>query len=219
VASLRAILEGILGAGSRMDVKSRTTNTWKRSEADGTSRRATMAKAKTSAAILPYRINSGRLEVFLVHPGGPFWAKKDLGAWSLAKGEFESPEEPLEAALREFREETGFEVVGSVTPLEPRKQPSGKTVYAWATEAAYDPASIRSNSFQMEWPKGSGTMREFPEIDRAGWFDIEEGRKRVLAGHVPFLEQLEELIGGRVQSEAVKAGDEHRVSEGQGQLF
>ena len=153
-----------------------------------------MAKARTSAAILPYRINAGRLEVFLVHPGGPFWARKDFGAWSLAKGEFEPPEDPLDAARREFREETGFEVPDSLIPLEPRKQPSGKTIYAWATEAAYDPASIRSNSFQMEWPKGSGTLREFPEVDRAAWFDIEEARKRALPGQVTFLDQLEELI-------------------------
>ena len=100
-----------------------------------------MPKTKASAAILPYRFSSGRLEVFLVHPGGPFWAKKDLGAWSLAKGEFEPPEDALEAAKREFTEETGFEVTGALTPLTPRKQPSGKTVHAWAVEAAYDPGA------------------------------------------------------------------------------
>ena len=119
-----------------------------------------MPKAKTSAAILPYRFSDGRLEVFLVHPGGPFWAKKDLGAWSLAKGEFEPPEDPLEAAKREFTEETGFEVTGALTPLTPRKQPSGKTVHAWAVEAAYDPEQVRSNTFQMEWPRGSGTSEK-----------------------------------------------------------
>ena len=117
-----------------------------------------MPKTKASAAILPYRFSSGRLEVFLVHPGGPFWAKKDLGAWSLAKGEFEPPEDPLEAARREFAEETGFEISGALTPLTPRKQPSGKTVHAWAVEADYDPAAVRSNTFEMEWPRGSGTL-------------------------------------------------------------
>jgi predicted NUDIX family NTP pyrophosphohydrolase len=154
-----------------------------------------MPRARTSAAILPYRFTGGRLEVFLVHPGGPFWARKDLGAWSLAKGEFEAPEDPLEAARREFAEETGFAVTGPVVPLTPRKQPSGKTVHAWATEAAYDPANVRSNTFQMEWPRGSGTMREFPEVDRAAWFDLDEARRRVLPGHVPFLDELASLLG------------------------
>ena len=154
-----------------------------------------MPKAKTSAAILPYRLSDGRLEVFLVHPGGPFWAKKDLGAWSLAKGEFEPPEDALEAAKREFTEETGFEVTGALTPLTPRKQPSGKTVHAWAVEAAYDPEQVRSNTFQMEWPRGSGSLREFPEIDRAAWFDIDEARRRLLPGHVPFLDELVALTG------------------------
>ena len=149
-----------------------------------------MGKAKSSAAILPYRFVGDRLEVFLVHPGGPFWIKKDLGAWSLAKGEFEPPEDPLEAAKREFTEETGFEVTGALTPLTPRKQPSGKTVHAWAVEAVYDPEQVRSNTFQLEWPRGSGRQREFPEIDRAAWFDIDEARRRLLPGHVPFLDEL-----------------------------
>lgn len=155
-----------------------------------------MPKVKTSAAILPYRLSDGRLEVFLVHPGGPFWAKKDLGAWSLAKGEFEPPEDALEAAKREFTEETGFEVTGPVIPLTPRKQPSGKTVHAWAVEASYDPEQVRSNTFQMEWPRGSGRQGEFPEIDRAAWFDIDEARRRLLPGHIPFLDELVALAGG-----------------------
>jgi predicted NUDIX family NTP pyrophosphohydrolase len=153
-----------------------------------------MPRARASAAILPYRFTNGRLEVFLVHPGGPFWAKKDLGAWSLAKGEFEPPEDALEAAKREFAEETGFEVVGTPISLTPLKQPSGKIVHAWATEAAYDATRVRSNTFQIEWPKGSGTMREFPEIDRAAWFDVDEARRRLLPGHVPFLEELLSLV-------------------------
>jgi predicted NUDIX family NTP pyrophosphohydrolase len=152
-------------------------------------------KAKTSAAILPYRRSDGRLQVFLVHPGGPFWAKKDLGAWSLAKGEFEPPEDALEAAKREFTEETGFEVTGPLTPLTPRKQPSGKTVHAWAVEADFEAAQLRSNTFQIEWPRGSGRQQEFPEIDRAAWFDIDEARRRLLPGHVPFLDELLGLTG------------------------
>ena len=154
-----------------------------------------MPKTKASAAILPYRVSSGRLEVFLVHPGGPFWAKKDLGAWSLAKGEFEPPEAPLEAARREFAEETSFEISGTLIPLTPRKQPSGKTVHAWAVEADYDPAAVRSNTFEMEWPRGSGMLRTFPEIDRAQWFDVDEARRRLLSGHVPFLDELMALTG------------------------
>jgi predicted NUDIX family NTP pyrophosphohydrolase len=145
---------------------------------------------KMSAAILPYRLTEGRLEVFLVHPGGPFWAGRDLGAWSLAKGEFESPEDPRDAAKREFMEETGFEVIGDLVRLEPRKQPGGKLIYAWAIEASYDPRELRSNTFTLEWPRGSGTQREFPEVDRAAWFDIDEARRRLLPGQVPFIEEL-----------------------------
>jgi predicted NUDIX family NTP pyrophosphohydrolase len=146
--------------------------------------------AKTSAGILPYRLSEGRLEVFLVHPGGPFWARRDLGAWSLAKGEFESPEDPRDAAKREFREETGFEVIGDLVRLEPRTQPGGKLVHAWAIEASYDPRELRSHTFTLEWPRGSGTQREFPEVDRAAWFDIAEARRRVLLGQVPFIDEL-----------------------------
>jgi len=154
-----------------------------------------MPRSRTSAAILPYRVSNGQLEVFLVHPGGPFWAKKDLGAWSLAKGEVGPSEDPLAAARREFMEETGFEVTGALTPLTPRKQPSGKTVHAWAVEAVYDPEQVRSNTFQMEWPRGSGRQSEFPEIDRAAWFDLDEARRRLLPGHVPFLDELVLLAG------------------------
>jgi predicted NUDIX family NTP pyrophosphohydrolase len=150
---------------------------------------------RASAAILPFRFRDGRLEVFLVHPGGPFWAKKDLGAWSLAKGELEPGEEPLAAAKREFREETGFEVPGRVIALTPRKQPSGRIVHAWATEADYDPGEIRSNTFDLEWPRGSGRRQQFPEVDRAAWFDVDEARRRLLPGHVAFLDELAALAG------------------------
>jgi predicted NUDIX family NTP pyrophosphohydrolase len=151
--------------------------------------------AKMSAAILPYRLTEGRLEVFLVHPGGPFWARRDLGAWSLAKGEFESPEDPLDAARREFTEETGFEVAGELVRLEPRRQPGGKLVHAWAVEASYDPGELHSNTFTVEWPRGSGTQREFPEVDRAAWFDVEQARRRLLPGQVPFVEELAARLG------------------------
>ena len=154
-----------------------------------------MGKAKFSAAILPYRVSNGRLEVFLVHPGGPFWAKKNLGAWTLAKGEFEPPEDPLAAARREFTEETGFAIHGALIPLTPRKQPGGKTVHAWAVEGDYDPAAARSNTFEIEWPPGSGASRTFPEVDRAAWFDLDEARRRLLPGQVPFLDELVTLTG------------------------
>jgi predicted NUDIX family NTP pyrophosphohydrolase len=152
--------------------------------------------ARASAGILPYRFNEGRLEVFLVHPGGPFWARKDAGAWSIAKGEFESPEDPVDAARREFEEETGFVVSGPLVQLEPWKQPGGKVVHAWATEGrSYDPAELRSGTFTIEWPKGSGRQQRFPEVDRAAWFEIEEARTRILAGQVAFLDELVARVG------------------------
>lgn len=145
---------------------------------------------KTSAGILLYRRRGDALEVFLVHPGGPFWAKKDLGAWSLPKGEFEAGEDPLEAAKREFTEETGFPIDGEFRPLQPLRQPSGKTIYAWAVEGDCDPAELRSNTFEMEWPPKSGKRAAFPEVDRAEWFSLEEARERILAGQAPFLDQV-----------------------------
>jgi len=145
---------------------------------------------KTSAGILLYRQRRGRLEVFLVHPGGPFWAKKDLGAWSLPKGEFEPDEDPLDAARREFTEETGFPIDGEFLALTPLRQPSGKTIYAWAVEGDCDPAELRSNTFEMEWPPRSGKRSAFPEVDRADWFSLAEARQRIIAGQAPFLDEL-----------------------------
>jgi predicted NUDIX family NTP pyrophosphohydrolase len=145
---------------------------------------------RTSAGILLYRIRDGRLEVFLVHPGGPLWAKRDHGAWSIPKGLFEAPEDPLDAARREFREETGFEAAGTPMPLTPRQQRSGKWIHAWAFEGNADPSKLRSNTFRMEWPRGSGKQQEFPEVDRGEWFGLEEARLRILPGQVPFLEEL-----------------------------
>jgi predicted NUDIX family NTP pyrophosphohydrolase len=145
---------------------------------------------KTSAGILLYRRRGDELEVFLVHPGGPFWAKKDLGAWSLPKGEIEEGEEPLTAARREFTEETGFTIEGDFRPLRPQKQKSGKTIVAWAVEGDCDPAQLRSSMFSMEWPPRSGRQQEFPEVDRAAWFPLEEARQRINSGQATFLDEL-----------------------------
>ncbi|HEU4854073.1 MAG TPA: NUDIX domain-containing protein [Nitrosospira sp.] len=150
--------------------------------------------AKTSAGILPYRTRSGRLEVLLVHPGGPFWARKDLGSWSIAKGEYEEGEDALQAALREFFEETGFRPAGPFLPLTQRKQASGKLVDAWATESDWDPSRLVSNSFSMEWPKGSGRAREFPEVDRAEWFEISEAIRRINPAQASFIDELVEKL-------------------------
>jgi len=151
--------------------------------------------AKKSAGILMYRLRNGILEVFLVHPGGPFWAKKDMGAWSVPKGEYGEEEDPLEAARREFREETGCEPSGEFIPLTPRRQPSGKTVTAWAVEGDCDAAAIRSNTFRLEWPPKSGKHREFPEVDRAGWFSVAAAKERILQGQAGFLDELLKIIG------------------------
>jgi predicted NUDIX family NTP pyrophosphohydrolase len=148
-----------------------------------------MGQKKKSAGILLFRRKASQLEVFLVHPGGPFWARKDAGAWSIPKGEFEEGEEPREAAIREFQEETGIAPRGNFIELSPLKQSSGKTIYAWALEMDCT-AAIKSNSFSLEWPKGSGRIESFPEIDRAAWFSVEEARTKLVQGQVPFLNQL-----------------------------
>ena len=145
---------------------------------------------KLSAGLLMYRRRSGGLEVFLVHPGGPFWVKKDMGAWSIAKGEYAEGEEPLAAARREFQEETGFCADGGFVELGAVKQAGGKVVRAWAVEGDCDPAALKSNLFEMEWPPRSGRKAEFPEVDRAGWFSMAEARERILEGQVPLLEAL-----------------------------
>ena len=144
----------------------------------------------TSAGILLYRRRNGALEVFLVHPGGPFWAKKDLGAWSLPKGEIEEREDPLAAAMREFTEETGFLADGEFRPLKPQRQKSGKTILAWAVEGDCDPAQLRSGLFSMEWPPRSGKQQQFPEVDRGAWFSLEDARRHINAGQAPFLDEL-----------------------------
>jgi predicted NUDIX family NTP pyrophosphohydrolase len=151
--------------------------------------------AKKSAGVLLYRGEGNAVEVFLVHPGGPFWAKKDDGAWSIPKGEFTDGEEPVEAAKREFREETGFGVEGAFEALERVRQPSGKIVYAWSVKGDVDASAIHSNTFSMEWPPGSGEMQEFPEVDRGGWFDLALARRKILKGQLPVLEQFQRKLG------------------------
>lgn len=154
--------------------------------------------SKKSAGLLLFRKVSGHLEVLLVHPGGPFWAKKDEGAWSIPKGELEEDEEPLAASKREFEEETGLKPPDvEVIPLEPLRQPSGKLVYAWAVKHDFDPAGLKSNTFSMEWPPKSGRYQEFPEIDRAEWFSIKEASQKILKGQAPFLDQLQQKLKDR----------------------
>lgn len=141
-----------------------------------------------------YRRRARSFEFLLVHPGGPFWKDKDAGAWSIPKGEFEDGEPPLDAARREFEEETGFSVAGPFMELTPRRQKSGKLVHAWAVEGDLDAAAVRSNTFTVEWPPRSGRMRIFPEVDRAAWFAPEEAARRILSGQAPFLAELMERL-------------------------
>jgi predicted NUDIX family NTP pyrophosphohydrolase len=148
----------------------------------------------TSAGILPYRLKDGRLEVLLVHPGGPIWARKDLGAWSIAKGGYKEDEPPFQAALREFFEETGQLLEGPFLPLARRKQPSGKLIDVWAAESDWDASNLVSNTFSMEWPKKSGKIREFPEVDRAAWFDMAEAARRIHPGQLGFLQELQDAL-------------------------
>ena len=146
--------------------------------------------ARQSAGLLLYRRRAGRLEVLLVHPGGPFWAAKDAGAWSIPKGEIGEGEDPLAAARREFEEELGRPAVGEPIPLQPVRQRGGKVVHAWAVEGDFDPATLRSSTFPMEWPPKSGRQQEFPEVDRAAWFTLEEAREKILDGQRGLLEEL-----------------------------
>jgi predicted NUDIX family NTP pyrophosphohydrolase len=146
--------------------------------------------AKESAGLLPYRLRDGTAEVFLVHPGGPFWAKKDAGAWTIAKGEPEPGEAPLAAAIREFAEETGTRLEGDFIALPPCRQAGGKLVRAWAIAAEMDPAMVRSNEFEMEWPPRSGQSRRFPEIDRAAWFSLHDARERINKAQTALLDAL-----------------------------
>jgi len=146
-----------------------------------------------SAGILLYRRKQEIVEVFLVHPGGPYWAKKDDGSWSVPKGEFTDEEDALTAAQREFEEETGFSVSGKFIPLKPIKQKSGKLIYAWLLEGDIDHLKIKSNLFELEWPPHSGKIQSFAEIDRGEWFEIEQAKEKIIPGQVGFLEELIQL--------------------------
>jgi predicted NUDIX family NTP pyrophosphohydrolase len=152
---------------------------------------------KRSAGLLLYRRKAKGFEVFLVHPGGPFWRKKDDGAWTIPKGLIEPDEDPLAAARREFNEETGFEPEGEFNELGAFKQPGGKLVAVWAVEGDCDPAKLTSNELEMEWPPRSGKRARFPEVDRGGWFSIDEARDKMLIGQRPMLEAFLRRQGER----------------------
>lgn len=152
----------------------------------------------TSAGILPFRFHGGQLQVLLVHPGGPFWARKDAGAWSIPKGEHGAGEDPLEAALRELAEETGVNVAAidrsGLVELGVVSQKGGKNVAAWAVGLDLDASAVESNTFTIEWPPRSGTRQEFPEIDRAEWLDLETGRAKINPAQAVFLDRLEHAL-------------------------
>lgn len=150
---------------------------------------------KQSAGLLLYRVRGAEIELFLVHPGGPFWAKKDATGWSFPKGEVNENEDLLEAAQREFREETGLTVLGPFVPLGEMKQSGGKIVHAWTAEGECDPEKIVSNTFELEWPPKSGKRAMFPEVDRAGWFTPAVAREKLHKGLVGFVDRLEAALG------------------------
>jgi predicted NUDIX family NTP pyrophosphohydrolase len=149
---------------------------------------------KESAGLVVFRTRGRLIDVLLVHPGGPFWARKDEGAWSIPKGEIDPSEDPLSAALREVREELGWAPEGDVIRLTSIVQKAGKLVHAWSVAGDWDPATLQSNTFELEWPRGSGRMQRFPEVDRAAWFPLPEARKRILAAQAPLLDELEQLL-------------------------
>jgi predicted NUDIX family NTP pyrophosphohydrolase len=158
-----------------------------------------MKPAKKSAGIVLYRIKATGTEVLLVHPGGPFWAKKDSGAWSIPKGEFGESVNPLDEAIREFREETGYEVTGNFIPLTPCRMKSGKTIFAWACEGDLDADRITSNLFSLEWPPHSGRTQTFPEVDKAGWFGSDEALRKIIPAQADFVRQTISITTGRTK--------------------
>ena len=147
-----------------------------------------------SAGLLLYRRAGGRIEVLLVHPGGPFWRNKDAGAWTIPKGEIDHGEDALACALRELEEETGLAFAGPVTPLPPIKQKGGKLVRAWAAEGDFDPATLRSATFEMEWPPKSGRRATFPEVDRAEWFELAQAREKINAAQAVLLDSVTAIL-------------------------
>ena len=154
--------------------------------------------AAKSAGILVYRRRADGLEVLLVHPGGPFWAKRDAGTWSIPKGEYLAGEEPADAARREFAEETRWTLAGSLVPLGDVRQASGKVITAFAAKGDFDPSTLRSNTFEVEWPPRSGHRATFPEVDRAGWFAVAEARQKLIEGQRPLLDRLDRLQGLKI---------------------
>jgi predicted NUDIX family NTP pyrophosphohydrolase len=164
-----------------------------------------------SAGLLIFRRRGDVPEVFLVHPGGPFWARKDVHAWSIPKGVIDAEEEPLAAARRECLEETGLSIDGAFVPLPPRRQPSGKLIIAFAVEADLEPDLVRSNSFELEWPPGSGRLQRFPEVDRGAWFPLPLAREKLHRGQVCLLDDLQAVLAraGRsaAEPETPRAGD------------
>jgi len=150
---------------------------------------------RQSAGILLFRRAGGIVQFLLVHPGGPFWSKKDEGAWSIPKGLYEEPENAIDAARREFCEETGATIAADLAELGKFKQPGGKVISAWAAESDFDVADLRSNSFSLEWPPKSGKQTEFPEVDRAGWFSLTEAAAKITKGQLPILMKLATELG------------------------
>jgi predicted NUDIX family NTP pyrophosphohydrolase len=147
---------------------------------------------------MPFRRRDDLLEVFIVHPGGPYWAHRDEGSWSIAKGEYDPGEDTWEVALREFEEEVGIALPlpgSGVIPLTDRKQSSGKIITAWAVPADFEVEQVTSNSFATEWPRGSGQLQEFPEVERAEWFGVDEAKRRLLKGQRPFVDELLTVLG------------------------
>jgi predicted NUDIX family NTP pyrophosphohydrolase len=157
------------------------------------------AMPRENAGLLLYRNGQGGLEVLLVHPGGPFWKNKDLAAWTIPKGEVEPGEDPLTAARREFAEELGFSPDGKFLPLTAIKQKSGKVVRAWAVHGDWDPGNLKSNTFTLEWPPRSGKLQEFPEVDRAAFFDLQVAREKINPAQIALLEELERKLLGRME--------------------
>ncbi len=149
---------------------------------------------KQSAGLLFYRFNKKKLEVLLVHPGGPYWLKKDAGAWTIPKGEIENDEDPLLTAIREVKEETGINAAGNFIELTPVKQKSGKIVCAWAVEMDFDIAVLTSNHFEIEWPPRSGQKQSFPEIDKAEWFSTEQAKEKILEAQIAFIVEVEQIL-------------------------
>ena len=150
--------------------------------------------AMTSAGLLLFRRTAAGIEVLLVHPGGPFWAQKDAGAWSVPKGEIAPGEDPMAAAIREVGEELGVTIAGDFVALEPRRQAGGKVVHVWAVEADFAPAGLVSNAFEMEWPPRSGRRQAFPEVDRAAWFTFDQARAKINPGQAGFLDELQSRL-------------------------